>query len=137
MAIYLYRKIRAHRQNASAGSQNSAHEMMTAEPQVSPTRLTEGRPSHNRDSTNLQEKIHGQGRSENHDEVPEETITAEEKKAANRYRWKLVIGLFLPFSVQALDVTIIASAIPFIASDFSMLTASSPELFFRQTLTNQ
>ena len=124
MAYYLYNKIKAHRQQASTGSQQSAHEMMSAEQQVSPTRLTEEQPSHNRDSTNRpesQEKIHGQGRSENHDEAPEETITAEEKKTANRYRWKLVIGLVLPFSVQALDVTIIASAIPFIASDFSEL----------------
>lgn len=40
-------------------------------------------------------------------------------KGGSRYRWKLVLGLFLPFSVQALDLTIIAGALPFIASDFS------------------
>jgi hypothetical protein len=52
---------------------------------------------------------------------PQRTLLEEQqKKAASRYRWKLIAGLVLPFSVQALDVTIIASALPFIASDFSM-----------------
>ena len=41
-----------------------------------------------------------------------------EKKALTKYRWKLIIGLFLPFLVQALDSTIIAGALPYIASDF-------------------
>jgi len=46
-------------------------------------------------------------------------ICEEEKKAARRYRWKLIAGLALPFAVQGLDSTIIAGALPFIASDFS------------------
>lgn len=46
------------------------------------------------------------------------SICKEEKKAARRYRWKLVAGLALPFIVQGLDTTIIAGALPFIASDF-------------------
>lgn len=41
-----------------------------------------------------------------------------EERAANVYRWKLIVGLFFPFSVQALDTTMIAGALPFIASDF-------------------
>ncbi|KAI9744122.1 MAG: hypothetical protein M1818_002274 [Claussenomyces sp. TS43310] len=45
-----------------------------------------------------------------------------EKKAARIYRWKIVIGLLLPSALQALDVTIIASALPFIASDFDDLS---------------
>jgi len=45
--------------------------------------------------------------------------TKEEKRAARIYRWKLVGGLFLPFSVQALENTVLAGAYPFIASDFS------------------
>ena len=40
------------------------------------------------------------------------------KKRKNAYRWKLVIGLFAPFALQALDTTIIASALPYIALDF-------------------
>jgi hypothetical protein len=45
-------------------------------------------------------------------------LSREEKKAARRYRIRLIIGLFFPFALQALDVTIIASALPWIASDF-------------------
>jgi len=48
-----------------------------------------------------------------------DTRTKEEKRAMRIYRRKLIAGLFLPFSVQALETTIIAGALPFIASDFS------------------
>ncbi|KAJ4004434.1 hypothetical protein NW766_011740 [Fusarium irregulare] len=41
-----------------------------------------------------------------------------EKKAARVYRWKIILGLVAPFALQALDSTIIASALPWIASDF-------------------
>lgn len=34
------------------------------------------------------------------------------------YRLKLIAGLLMPFALQALDVTIVASALPFIAVDF-------------------
>jgi hypothetical protein len=46
-------------------------------------------------------------------------LCKEEKRAARKYRWKLIAGLFFPFCVQALDTTIVAGALPFIASDFS------------------
>ena len=42
-----------------------------------------------------------------------------EKKARRIHRWKVVFGLFAPFALQALDTTIIAAALPFIAQDFS------------------
>lgn len=41
------------------------------------------------------------------------------KRAARKYRWRIVSGLFVPFLIQSLDSTIIAGALPFIASDFS------------------
>lgn len=44
----------------------------------------------------------------------------DEARAARIYRFKIIGGLFLPFLVQSLDTTIIAGALPFIASDFSM-----------------
>lgn len=43
----------------------------------------------------------------------------KDKLRARRYLTKLIIGLFFPFALQALDLTIIASALPWIASDFS------------------
>ncbi|KAH6672950.1 MFS multidrug transporter-like protein [Halenospora varia] len=48
-------------------------------------------------------------------------ICKQNDKASTKYRWKLILGLFLPFMVQALDTTIIAGATPFIASDFNQL----------------
>ncbi|KFY33072.1 hypothetical protein V495_08459 [Pseudogymnoascus sp. VKM F-4514 (FW-929)] len=45
----------------------------------------------------------------------------EAKRAARKYRWKVIGGLFVPFLVQSLDVTIVAGALPFIASDFNEL----------------
>lgn len=45
-------------------------------------------------------------------------ICKEEQKAARIYRTKLMAGLMLPFTLQALDITIIAGALPWIADDF-------------------
>lgn len=54
-----------------------------------------------------------------HDKLHRKDNSEDLNKAANIYRWKLILGLLLPFSVQALDLTIIAPAVYFIASDFS------------------
>ncbi|KAF7716991.1 MFS-type Multidrug transporter [Penicillium ucsense] len=42
-----------------------------------------------------------------------------EKKRRRTYRWKIIFGLFAPFCLEALDTTIIASALPYIAQDFN------------------
>ncbi|KAH7194898.1 major facilitator superfamily domain-containing protein [Fusarium oxysporum] len=39
-----------------------------------------------------------------------------------RYRWRIILGLVLPFAISALDVTIIATALPWIAADFDRVT---------------
>ncbi|KAJ5942963.1 Major facilitator superfamily domain general substrate transporter [Penicillium verrucosum] len=44
-----------------------------------------------------------------------------EKKRRNVYRWKIILGLFSPYCLQALDTTIVASALPFIAEDFNQV----------------
>jgi len=44
---------------------------------------------------------------------------AEEKRMRRAYRWKIIFGLFAPFALHSLDLTIIATALPFIATDFS------------------
>ncbi|EAQ83590.1 hypothetical protein CHGG_09994 [Chaetomium globosum CBS 148.51] len=49
-------------------------------------------------------------------ETPEELA---EKKRRRKYRLRIILGLFLPFTLQALDTTIIASALKFIAVDFN------------------
>lgn len=48
-------------------------------------------------------------------------LTPEEKAENKRksvYRWKVVLGLFAPLLLQALDTTIVASALPTIAAKF-------------------
>jgi hypothetical protein len=70
------------------------------------------------------------------------TICRAEQLAARRYRIKLIIGLFCPFALQALDVTIVASALPWIASDFSkscklFLYIVDHSLLPRQNLSNE
>lgn len=64
----------------------------------------------------------------------EKELTPEEKaekKRMRNYRVKIVLGLFAPFTLQALDTTIVAAALPTIAAEFSktplltMLMASS------------
>lgn len=57
-----------------------------------------------------------------HTESPESTGPCGQCKAEGRraltYRLKLIAGLLMPFALQALDVTIVASALPSIAADF-------------------
>lgn len=48
-------------------------------------------------------------------ETPEQRA---EKKRRRKYRLKIILGLFAPYTLQALDTTIIASALKFIAEDF-------------------
>jgi hypothetical protein len=47
---------------------------------------------------------------------PEEVA---DKRRRRIYRWRLIAGLFGPFALQALDTTIIASALSNIATEFS------------------
>jgi hypothetical protein len=49
----------------------------------------------------------------------DEAAAKQEKKEMRVYRWRLIAGLFMPATVQALNTTLIAGALPFIASDFS------------------
>jgi hypothetical protein len=56
------------------------------------------------------------------------TVVSDEekiqKKKRRQYRVKIIFGLVAPFALQALDTTIIASALPYIAKDFSTSTKS-------------
>ncbi|KAE8371080.1 major facilitator superfamily domain-containing protein [Aspergillus bertholletiae] len=59
--------------------------------------------------------------------VPKEPPTSDEKCQVCKkqkhdmrvYRWKLIAGLFLPFTLATLDLTIVATALPSIASHFN------------------
>lgn len=48
-------------------------------------------------------------------------ICKKTKHDARVYRWKLIIGLLLPYLLASLDLTVVATALPFIASHFQKL----------------
>ncbi|KAH8588360.1 major facilitator superfamily domain-containing protein [Bisporella sp. PMI_857] len=142
MAYLLYkyiRKNRAARKNASTQSYEQQLSQDTSSPiQYSATASTEHGPELNGqpyESTPHSEKntvIHEPGQdgtrapknemsSLSQSQVKDERSKAE-KKAVRKYRWKLVLGLFLPFAIQALETTVLAGAYPFIASDFNELS---------------
>ncbi|KAJ4352889.1 hypothetical protein N0V95_003864 [Ascochyta clinopodiicola] len=73
-----------------------------------------------------------------HSLIGQSTITAQEQ-AESRQReiqqWKLLIGLVLPNFLAAVDVTIVAPAIPLISSDFDRLSGSFNWIVAAYTLT--
>ncbi|KAK5662525.1 hypothetical protein OQA88_8437 [Cercophora sp. LCS_1] len=60
------------------------------------------------------------------DKPPETPEEKAEKRRRRIYRAKIVLGLFAPFTLSALDTTIVASALPFIAADFGQIPPSPP-----------
>ena len=66
----------------------------------------------------------GRGQDLRSPTVPEQDtgkcqVCRAEKRASRIYRWKLICGLILPDLLSSLDLTIVATATPFIASHFS------------------
>ena len=55
-----------------------------------------------------------------------EKLSPQEKKELWKRRWMLIAGLFFPYFLNAIDTTVIAIALPFIASDF----CDTPSTFF-------
>ncbi|PWW75714.1 MFS general substrate transporter [Tuber magnatum] len=63
-----------------------------------------------------------------HRTLPDEEkppLTKAEKRAIWKYRAKLLAGLILPFFLDSIDITIIATALPHIATSFDKLTQQS------------
>lgn len=110
MIIYTYRKIRAYRARkaaeaeAEAAAQGQTH---TETPQTATTEADSAtsvsKPSHTKSSTRKK---------------PCSECTQDSKRAT-KYRWKLLILLLPAFFVASLDLTIIATALPEIASHFN------------------
>ena len=68
------------------------------------------------------DRAKAQGRSvEDRPAIPKCEICKEETKRRRKYRWKLILSLLLPSFMNSLDLTIIATAVPLIASDFGKL----------------
>ncbi|KAL2833886.1 major facilitator superfamily domain-containing protein [Aspergillus cavernicola] len=94
MAIYLYRKIKA-----SRATRSSSDGIPLGPDQSNPF---EG-------ITTTQEKL-----------TPSPELEAE-KRRRRLYRWKLFGSLFAPYMLATIDLTIVATAVPFIASHFDEL----------------
>ncbi|EPE02409.1 mfs transporter [Ophiostoma piceae UAMH 11346] len=68
-------------------------------------------------------KVPPDPKSKEREEKSEEDKQREkaEKKRRYIYRCKIIFGLMMPFTLQGLDTTIVASALPYIAADFDQL----------------
>lgn len=81
-------------------------------------------------TTHLAGDVVADGRTRTSSSTPQ----TEEEKEADRessvesrkrrsHKYKVLFGLALPFALQSLDTTIIASALPFIAADFGSFSS--------------
>ncbi|KAL4926682.1 putative MFS multidrug transporter [Aspergillus undulatus] len=105
MAYYLYKKIKASR----AAKQES--DTFPLETQSSPFERNASQDGDTLASTN---PIASQEKN------PSPEAEAE-KRRRRTYRWKLIGALFMPYLLATLDLTIVATAVPFIASHFNEL----------------
>ena len=106
MCIYLYRKYR-NRQREQERQQTQPQEHQRPQPQqdkVEKSKKTVDPCPHRKAAD-----VPASQRCE---------ICAAEKSATRKYRWKMLLLLTPGFMLSSLDLTIIATALPFIASHF-------------------
>ncbi|KAK6343824.1 hypothetical protein TWF696_007483 [Orbilia brochopaga] len=72
-----------------------------------------------------EDRDRAQGHAVNKPLVPECEICKEENSRRRRYRWRLILTLLIPNFMNSLDLTIIAAAVPIIASDFEHISQLS------------
>lgn len=117
MAIWLYRQARGAIREHHAKKAVPTTEHLHLVPEAAPSHK-----QHNRyDSKNgikLGSLRASQSLTEHRMESAQEK---EETRRRNIQQWKLLSGLILPNFLAAVDVTIVAPAIPLISSDFSLL----------------
>lgn len=135
-ATYKYIKARRAEKNPSHNaSGNPAGEKKKESPCRHQRQRVQIAPSSRRNSQNSQEQLNGdygnpQGESiqlipinpHAPDGLPPAgpcALCKKSKRDARVYRWKLIVGLMLPHFLASIDLTIVAAALPFIASDFS------------------
>src|ERR1700748_772257 len=110
--IYLYKKHKA--KKARAAEQQQSSEPLGDSVQAETAQKDEK-------ALTSEPDISGEGTTPVKVADKESTVeTAAEKRARRIYRWKLVIGLFPPAFLAAVDTTIVATALTTISSHFSM-----------------
>lgn len=113
MAYYLYKKLRDKRRLAAEAE---------LQPHVSPinTSQTQAQGDEPDSAGRTSNEKTADGFDQPQKDAPAADETNEEKKAMRKYRLKIIAGLFFPMLVWSLNKTMIAAALPFIASDFGM-----------------
>lgn len=119
MAYHSYQKIRSKRQSADP-IEPEKNAPVASSPRQQPADHGDRESAHGEFVSTLKsEKAAGVP-----DEPPQAAENVEsdkaEKAAKRKYRWKVIAGLFFPMLVWSLNKTMIAAALPFIASDFGM-----------------
>ena len=104
MAYFLFKYLRRKYKERKAATTDEGHLI----PEVEPGR--EGKP----ETLNSPDEHHAVYNAEEN-----ARIKAEAAKR-RKYRWKMILGLILPNFLAAVDVTIVAPAVPQISSHFSM-----------------
>ena len=111
MAYYLYKKIRDKRQDNASQSQQEYYNLSDGH-----ERTVSGF-GNQRESARSGDAFLGPN-------MEEARLAKANQKRMRAYRWRLIIGLFFPCMVESLNQTIVATALPFIGSDFSMIQSS-------------
>lgn len=117
MAIWLFRKargaIREHQAKKAIPTTEDSH-------LVPETSLPQGQHRYNSDNGI---ELNSPRASHSVDRSKENAQARAEARQRNIQQWKLLIGLILPNFLAAVDVTIVAPAIPLISSDFSTFSS--------------
>lgn len=117
MALYLYRKYKENKNLKAPTKAPTRHEPCIHQRNAS-LASDAGLISEGNELDDFAPKGAEKNHQLTHDITSECDICKDEKRQMSHYRRRLMLGLFFPFLVQSLDVTIIAGALPFIASDF-------------------
>lgn len=131
MAIFLYRYLRKKYTNRQAAktAPNTADESHLV-PGPSP-----GQKPEKYESILDGENATAPGRTETGLNREENARIKAEARKIRIYRWKMIIGLLLPNFLAAVDVTIVAPAVPVISSHFNQLGGSFNWIVAAYTLT--
>jgi hypothetical protein len=121
MAIWLFRKargaIREHQAKKAIPTTEDSHLV----PEAS---LSQGQ--HRRHDSDNGIELNSPRASHSVDRSKENAQARAEARQRNIQQWKLLLGLVLPNFLAAVDVTIVAPAIPLISSDFSSSSSLPP-----------
>lgn len=121
MAIWLYRQVRGAIREHQAKKAVSTTENSHLIPEIG---YLNGK--HTRQDTENDIQLGSYRASGGPIENSKSDTEKEEARQKNLQQWKLLVGLMIPNFLAAVDVTIVAPAIPLISSDFSSLPVLTP-----------